>query len=294
MLNYKIKNPMKNILLLVSSSLLLVISLKAQDAERKVRFGLKISPTPTWFRSDNKNVEKSGTNFGFGFGLQTEFRINPTASFVTGIGGDMLGGKQAYKNNAQGYVLNKDNEYVDSKQIDFGAGATSFTASSNSNKFYEIKSRSVKATYVTIPVLLKLMTKDISGMKYYGIFGGNIAIQTKFNATDEVALVSYNSSLAKYEAATSTSKIEDLRPNGDLIPVNLALNVGIGAEYNLSGSTSLFFSINYLRGFINQYQRYSDIMVDNITTNVNSGTAPARSKQSAFSDAIQLNIGILF
>jgi hypothetical protein len=35
-------------------------------------------------------------------------------------------------------------------------------------------------------------------------------------------------------------------------------------------------------------------MVDNITTNVNNGTAPARSKQSAFSDAIQLNIGILF
>lgn len=285
---------MKNILLLVSSSLLLVISLKAQDADKKVRFGLKISPTPTWFRSDNKNIEKSGTKFGFGFGLQTEFKINSTASFVTGIGGDMLGGKQAYKNNAQGYVLNKDNEYVDSKQIDFGAGATSFTASSNSNKFYEIKSRSVKATYVTIPVLLKLMTKDISSMKYYGIFGGNIAIQTKFNATDEVALVSYNASSGKYEAATSTSKIEDLRPSGDLIPINLGLNVGIGAEYNLSGSTSLFFSINYLRGFINQYQRYSDIMVDNITTNVNNGTAPARSKQSAFSDAIQLNIGILF
>jgi len=285
---------MKNILLIVSSSLLLVISLKAQDADKKVRFGLKISPTPTWFRSDNKNIEKSGTKFGFGFGLQTEFRINSTASFVTGIGGDMLGGKQAYKNNAQGYVLNKDNEYVDSKQIDFGAGATSFTASSNSNKFYEIKSRSVKATYVTIPVLLKLLTKDISGMKYYGMFGGNIAIQTKFNATDEVALVSFNTSTGKYEAATSTSKIEDLRPSGDLIPINLGLNVGIGAEYNLSGSTSLFFSINYLRGFINQYQRYSDVMVDNITTNVNNGTSPSRSKQSAFSDAIQLNIGILF
>jgi len=285
---------MKNILLIVSSSLLLVISLKAQDADKKVRFGLKISPTPTWFRSDNKNIEKSGTKFGFGFGLQTEFRINSTASFVTGIGGDMLGGKQAYKNNAQGYVLNKDNEYVDSKQIDFGASATSFTASSNSNKFYEIKSRSVKATYVTIPVLLKLLTKDISGMKYYGMFGGNIAIQTKFNATDEVALVSFNTSTGKYEAATSTSKIEDLRPSGDLIPINLGLNVGIGAEYNLSGSTSLFFSINYLRGFINQYQRYSDVMVDNITTNVNNGTSPSRSKQSAFSDAIQLNIGILF
>jgi len=296
MLNYKIIKQMKKILLLVSSSLLLVNSFVAQDtdADKKFRFGLRIAPTPTWLRSDYKNVEKSGARFGFGFGLQTEFRINSTASFVTGIGGDFLGGKQSYKNNGQGYVLTKDNEYTKSVDTDFTTGASSFTASSNTNKFYEIKSRSVKTTYVTIPVLLKLMTKDISGLKYYGLFGGNIAIQTKFKATDEVALLSYNASSMKYEASSSTSKIEDLRPTGDLIPINLALNVGIGAEYNLSGSTSFFFSINYIRGFINQYQGTSDIMVDKITENLNAGTKPSRSKQSGFSDGLQINLGILF
>jgi hypothetical protein len=296
MLNYKIKKHMKKILLLVSSSLLLVNSFNAQDtdADKKFRFGLRIVPTPTWLRStDTKLVEKGAAKFGFGFGLQTEFRINSTASFVTGIGGDFLGGKQTYK-NGQGYVLNKDNGYVDSKQSDFTLGASSFTASSNTNKFYELKSRSVKATYVTIPVLLKLMTKDISGLKYFGMFGGNIAIQTKFRATDEVALLSWNTTTGKYDAASSTSKIEDLRPTGDLIPLNLALNVGIGAEYNLSGSTSFFVSINYIRGFINQYQATSDIMVDKITENLNAGTAPTKSKQSGFSDGLQINLGILF
>ena len=176
MLNYKIKKHMKKILLLVSSSLLLVNSFNAQDteADKKFRFGLRVTPTPTWLRSaDTKSVEKTGAKFGFGFGLQTEFRINSTASFVTGIGGDFLGGKQTYK-NSQGYVLNKDNGYVDSKESDLTLGAQSFTVSSNTNKFYEIKSRSVKATYVTIPVLLKLMTKDISGLKYFGMFGENI------------------------------------------------------------------------------------------------------------------------
>ncbi len=287
---------MKKILLLVSSSLLLVNSFNAQDteADKKFRFGLRVTPTPTWLRSaDTKSVEKGGTKFGFGFGLQTEFRINSTASFVTGIGGDFLGGKQTYK-NSQGYVLDKDNGYVDSKATDLTLGANSFTASSNTNKFYEIKSRSVKATYVTIPVLLKLMTKDISGLKYFGMFGGNIAIQTKFRATDEVALLSWNSTLGKYEAATATSKIEDMRPSGDLIPVNVALNVGIGAEYNLSGSTSFFLSINYIRGFINQYQGTSQIMVDKLTENVNAGTKATNSKQSAFSDGLQINLGVLF
>ena len=287
---------MKKILLLVSSSLLLVNSFNAQDteADKKFRFGLRVTPTPTWLRSaDTKSVEKTGAKFGFGFGLQTEFRINSTASFVTGIGGDFLGGKQTYK-NSQGYVLNKDNGYVDSKESDLTLGAQSFTVSSNTNKFYEIKSRSVKATYVTIPVLLKLMTKDISGLKYFGMFGGNIAIQTKYRATDEVALLSWNSTSGKYEAATATSKIEDMRPSGDLIPVNVALNVGLGAEYNLSGSTSFFLSINYIRGFINQYQGTSQIMVDKLTENVNAGTKATNSKQSAFSDGLQINLGILF
>jgi hypothetical protein len=296
MLNYKIKKYMKKILLLVSSSLLLVNSFVAQDtdADKKFRFGLRIAPTPTWLRSDYKNVEKSGTRFGFGFGLQTEFRINSTASFVTGIGGDLLGGKQSYKNNGQGYVLTKDNEYTDSDNTNFTTGASSFTTATTTNKFYEIKSRSVKATYVTIPVLLKLMTKDISGFKYYGVFGGNIAIQTKFKATDEVALVSYDTNTMKYVASGSTTKIEDLRPSGDLIPVNVALNVGLGAEYNLSGSTSFFVSINYIRGFINQYQGTSDIMVDKITESLNTGTKPSKSKQSGFSDGLQINLGILF
>ena len=288
---------MKKILLIVSSTLLLANStfFAQDDADKKFRFGLRISPTPTWLRStDTKLVEKGGTKFGFGFGLQTEFRINSTASFVTGIGGDFLGGKQTYK-NGQGYVLDKDNQYVDSKDFDFSKGASAINSSNlnDGNKLYEIKSRSVKATYVTIPVLLKLMTKDISGFKYFGMFGGNIAIQTKFRVTDEITELKYDSGSNSY-VSNGSSNITDMKPSGDLIPINIGLNVGIGAEYNLSGSTSFFVSLNYLRGFINQYQGTSDIMVDKITENVNKGTAPSKSKQSALSDGIQINIGVLF
>ena len=287
---------MKKILLIVSSTLLLAnVTFAQDDADKKFRFGLRVSPTPTWLRStDTKLVEKGGTKFGFGFGLQMEFRINSTASFVTGIGGDFLGGKQTYK-NGQGYALDKDNQYVDSKDFDFAQGpALTYSSSLTSgNKLYELKSRNVKATYVTIPVLLKLMTKDISGFKYFGAFGGNIAIQTKFRATDEISELKYDAVSNSY-ASNGSSTITDMRPSGDLIPLNIGLNVGIGAEYNLSGSTSVFLSINYLRGFINQYQGTSDIIVDKVVENVNKATAPTKSKQSAISDGVQINVGILF
>lgn len=286
---------MKKILLLVSSISLLANGLIAQDntstenEQKTFRFGLKISPTPTWLRSNELNyIKNDGVKLGFGFGLQTEFAINSTASFVTGLGGDFLGGKQTYL-KGQGYVLTKDNEYTESKNTDFTKDLTTAT----DKKFYEINSRTTKISYVTIPVMLKLMTKDISHFKYFGMFGGNIAVQTKFRVTDEITELRHNGSTY---SEFGKSNITEMRPDGDLIPVNIGLNAGIGAEYNLSGSTSVFLSLNYLRGFINQYQNTSEIMVDQIRENLNNNpkTTPKSSKQSALSDGIQLNIGILF
>jgi opacity protein-like surface antigen len=299
-LNYIKKKYMKNILLLVSSTLLLASNMIAQDAnDKKVRFGLKVCGTPTWLRSTDVNtVNSSGVKFGAGFGLQIEFRINSTSSFVTGIGGDLLGGKQVYK-KGQGYILTKDNGYTDSKNTDFSAGTVGLSNSmdANGNKFYEINSRTVKTNYVTIPVLLKLMTKDISSFKYFGIFGGNIAVQTKFSANDDISELKYNSTTTQYETSSTSIVITDKRPTGDLIPINIGLNVGMGFEYNLSGSTSVFFSVNYLRGFINQYQSKSQLMVDKLKENLNAtpiSTKPVDSKQSAFCDGVQINVGILF
>lgn len=290
---------MKKISILVSSIVLLANTISAQNAnDKKMRFGLKVTPTPTWLRSnDIKLVENGGAKFGFGFGLQAEFALTSTASFVTGIGGDFLGGKQTYKVN-QGYALSKDNTtYIDYTKIDYNKSANGINSSNNDgNNFYTIASRSVKTTYVTIPVLLKLMTKDISGFKYFGVFGGNIAIQTKFRATEELKQLNFNTITNTYDESATTITIQDMRPTGDLIPVNVALNAGLGAEYNISGTTSLFLSINYIRGFINQYQATSQFMIDNMKSTINSNGAlkPVGSKQSAFSDGIQINIGVLF
>jgi hypothetical protein len=291
---------MKKILVLVSSTVLLVNTLVAQDAaDKNVRFGLRVSPTPTWLRSnDTKIIDNGGTKFGFGFGLQIEFKINSTASFVTGVGGDFLGGTQTYK-AGQGYALSKDNStYVDSKNLNFNKDAQAISSSTDKDyNYYELKSRSVKASYVTIPVLLKLMTKDISGFKYFGMFGGNIAIQTKYRATDNVSMLTYNDVPKLYESTSTTVAISDMRPSGDIVPVNVALNVGLGAEYNISGSTSLFVSVNYIRGFINQYTHTSSSMVNDIKTKINNNNATGAlvpSTQSALSDGVQINIGVLF
>ena len=42
----------------------------AQDSgnsfDKKFRFGLRITPQPTWFSTGDKNIETNGAKFGFG------------------------------------------------------------------------------------------------------------------------------------------------------------------------------------------------------------------------------------
>lgn len=286
---------MKKVFSIAAAALLITNVLFAEDGDdRKVRFGLKVTPTPTWMRSnDTKLVENSGMKFGFGFGLQIEFKINSTAAFVTGIGGDFLGGKQIYK-NGQGYMINTgDNGYRESGTITYQylPGVMHANSMVDDYKFYELKSREIKVTYITLPILLKLMTKDISGFKYFGVFGANVAVATKYKVTDEITELNYT---AGGFSSGGSSTLSDMTPSGDYLPFNAGLNVGLGMEYNLSGSTSAFISFNYCRGFINQYKSESKVIVDNLKESLNNMKTPVKSKQSAFSDGVQINIGMLF
>ena len=285
---------MKKVFSIAAAALLITNVIFAEDGDdRKVRFGLKVTLTPTWMRSnDSKLVDNNGTKFGFGFGLQLEFKINSTASFVTGIGGDFLGGKQIYK-NGQGYVLNSDKNYVESDKLTWGKSPVGMdvTRVLDGQTFYELKTREIKITYITLPILLKLMTKDISGFKYFGVFGGNLSVATNYRVTDEITEL--NLTATGYQSG-GTVTLSDMKPTGDYVPFNAALNVGIGMEYNLSGTTSAFISFNYCRGFINQYTNNSKVIVEDFKNNLNGMKTPSQSKQSGFSDGVQINIGMLF
>ncbi len=76
----------------------------------------------------------------------------------------------------------------------------------------------------------------------------------------------------------------------DCIPIRLGLNAGLGAEYRLAGSTSLFFSANFVNSFIPTLKSTSVYNYTNIDTNGNFSYA----KQSAKPMGVQINIGVMF
>jgi len=292
---------MKKILFLVSSSLLLANSFLAQDSnndfDKKFRFGLRVAAEPTWLSSNNNFTTKGKAGFGFGFGLVTEFKLSDIVHFQTGIGGDFEKASVTYKNTAFSqangssafYALNSDGDLIEAKD---GVGTTSYNASTNHN--YLVTERKIKATYVTVPLLLKMMTKEISGLRYFGMFGGELGIRTGLKADDQVQEISYNGLPPTLILVDKENSSLDIGKDGSLIPLRFGLNVGLGTEYRISGSTALFINVNYFHSFTNTMRKDSKYMYTKSTTDQNGNMDFSNLKQGLMMRSIRINLGVMF
>lgn len=283
------------------------------DFDKKFRFGLRVSAQPTWFRSGNGNTEKLKTGFGFGFGLVTEWKLSDIIRINTGIGGDIESGSVSFRNAgfdpnipstnnnyAVFYVINKDGDLLEPKS---DVKAESFDRQIGS-KTYVLKEREIRTTHVTIPITLKMLTKEYSGFRYFGQFGVDLGIRTAFKASD---VYSYTGTFAASTStanplgtinwvAGGTNETVPISKDGSLVPIRLGLNVGAGAEYRIAGSTSLFFSVNYFSAFTNLMRNDSKYAY---TANSFDGTSGKYTSFASFSqalkmNAVRINFGVMF
>lgn len=291
---------MKKLLFSLITVSFISTSLLAQDPIAniaKVRFGLRISPQPTWFSSGDKNATPAGAKFGFGFGLNLEFRLSDVAALQTGIGGDFEGGKYTFRNDPANnyqvmYLMNESNELIDPNGSTDGVKNKEY----KSNTAFILKGRTVKTSYVTVPLILKLSTKEYNGFKYFGMFGGEIGVRLKATAED-----SYHGSgkFSYYNADTmfvfkSSPGIESqssIDVTKDFSLIRLNFNAGLGAEYRIAGSTSIFVNINYFRCLTNQTRKESNFAF--YKTEPSSGKS-TYIQQALKASGIRINVGILF
>jgi hypothetical protein len=262
--------------------------LLAQDDSKTVRFGVFGRATPTWYSMPtNNNYSKGGAIFGAGFGLNLEFRITNVVSFQTGVGGDFDGGKIKYAYTL-GSGFNPANYYFTAYYLDKtpalaeikDKNPSDFSSSQYSGRF--LTSRQIHTTYVTVPLILKMKTKEISGFKYFVDFGANVGVlasaKADDNTTDGYSNFSYKS-LSIYK---------------DCNPIRVGLNVGGGAEYRLAGTTSIFLSVNYVNSFISVVKATSIYNATGVDySHFSSGTF-TYAAQSLKTNGIQINVGLLF
>ena len=277
---------MKKLLYTVTALAFSVSGLQAQEAapadESKFRFGLRFTPQPTWLVSADKNNTPSGAVLGFGFGLNIEYKFTSTAALLTGIGGDFEGGRYTVKNDPGVYEvrywLNESGELVDPS-----------ASAAKGNTGYHLNERKINATFLTIPAILKMSTKEYNGLKYSGMFGGEIGVRMKAKATDTYfSYTTYNDSLPRTFVGDLTEPDVDINEEAGRFPLRLGMNAGAGVEYRLGGTTSLFLSINYFRSFTNLMQKKSDFTI------FRSDGGYQFVRQDLKLTGIRINIGIMF
>jgi len=223
------------------------VSVTEDNDIKNFRFGLQVGTSFDWLNIDKeKKFEKGGAGIGFDWGLQMEFKLNKTLSVLTGLSLK----SNTFKLNYEGassfdstFYFLSDDEFVKFDTASF---------SSNSDKLYLLKNRKIKANYINIPIALKMKTNEIGYLTYYGQFGVNLGILTKARAFDitesqDVTMIpAHGDTLIAYQFTKNDDKEnEKIDLTNTVSKIRLGLLVGGGAEYNFSGNTSAFLTIQY-------------------------------------------------
>ncbi len=254
---------------------------KAQDEEKSFRFGLRIDPSMNWYKVDNeKKFESAGSSVGFGWGLHTEIKLSENASWTNAIGLFYDKGNINYKvSSSTGdsvyYMLNGDDE-----QQEFTSDTMSTLPTGAS--IYRLGTRSYTVNYAHLQTCIKMKTKEIGYITYFGQFGLNLGIKTKARANDD-------SEVFASPNWTNSAK-EKIDVTKDAAFMKLGINIGFGLEFNISGSTSAFACLSYNHGFTNAVGKKSDFLK---TTDDTTGKW-IDIEQKFTARNIALTVGILF
>lgn len=143
-------------------SLILVLALLTSllYSQEKFSGGVYVSPQISWFKPDNKQVQKEKGRMSFGFGLTSDIALTNAFSLNIGLGFNNAGGSLKYLDSIPKI------ETVDST-------------------YTNIKANTVlkyKLQYVELPISIKGKTKEIGYISYFLKFGISPLIRYKARA----------------------------------------------------------------------------------------------------------------
>lgn len=211
-------------MILIALTVFSCCQVSAQYANRS-RFGLKATPSLSWFNPSSKDMENDGIKMDFSYGLMAEFPFNDNTAFATGFEVMNNGGKVDFEKFP-------DNPYYVEDEDTFN-----------------LDNREYKIRYVNLPLALKFKTNEIGYTMFYGIFGFDTGFRIKAMADDNGKFI---------ESGDTENNNVDV--SDDVNFIRLALNIGAGVEYYLAGETHLLVGVNFSNGFNNVLKNESNLL----------------------------------
>ena len=218
---------MKNVTILVFGMLITQLSF----AQGEFRFGLKGSSNFGWVGGTSKNIVNDGTTVAFGYGIMGDYYF-----------------KSNYGISAEIMLSNIKSKFKVTEPLAFNS-AMSDTV--NDLRYeYNIQ-------YLDIPLTMKIRTKEIGDMTYFGQFG----VSMGFALNAKTSIVS--TGLPKFISDQEPTEYRVNDAEGDAFTVNnfddkvflfrLPLIIGGGVEYKMAGSTSLQIGVRIANAFTDMF-----------------------------------------
>ena len=286
---------MKNLFLITILTFChLNIQIKAQESvdpivkvvnekDSKVRFGIKGISSIGWLMPENsRRFSRYQLGLGYGWGLNLEMKINKTTFFRTGFS---LTNFKAGLNYFDDELPQHEETYYVVK--DFEIVEWESTSTAPDGEIFQLLNRKYNLSYVNIPLILKLKTNEIGYFTYFGEFGGLLSLKTNANVEDRC--IPLNDTLAPL-SSEAVSTFDNLDLSQGTQPFRAGLSLGAGAEYNFSGSTSLFFQVNWNYFVTNMLtkqdnEKYLRTFDDGVFEKLGAKSIPGR---------VSISVGILF
>jgi Outer membrane protein beta-barrel domain len=207
-----------NTLLFVS----IFICATAQKRDSKLRIGFKLDPNIAWMNNDENGITSGGNGLGLSYGFMVDYNFGGNYYFSSGISIANVGTKLAYTGNQW------PNKQVGLVFADTGLATNVATYKMN-------------IQYLEIPFALKLKTNNSSKLNYWGSFGGFVSFPIK--ARTDISTNFKVGGIANFSE-------ENHNFIGDIQPINLGMQVGVGVEYEISESNTLQAGLIFNNGLL--------------------------------------------
>ncbi|MDB4606258.1 PorT family protein [Crocinitomicaceae bacterium] len=251
-------------------------------ADKKVQAGLTFNAGANFLSPSSSRIKINGAGsiVSVGLNLHSAFKSSPNLAIATGLEFDF--GKNKFSLNDSTRADYDDGEYLTKEQAETYDNDNDITTNYLT---YNIESRIVSTTKLTIPLMLLFRTNFIGDFRYFGKFG----IRNTF-------LLSHSIEDSGGQLGGNNDNNILMSSPGEMFLYNGSIGLTAGAEWNFVGSTCLVLEAGYYYGITPYFLDRKD---DNKTM-YNVGTElifpPSRSYYSASARQNQLifKLSILF
>lgn len=222
-------------LLLFASASMAQNKTKEAITEKKIKLGLLSVGQISWIATETSNIKGAGVKGGLNIGLSTDYFFNENYALSV----ELLHSTTGFKVMANAI----DYQYNDSTLI------------SRSDVTIDYRYRSFQ-----IPISIKLRTNEIGYLRYFGQVGvapsfAYRAIRANYSPNFFPDVIEGEDRLVNergkdFNQGDPRFNLSEDNVRGIILPILL----GAGAEWNISGQTSLIFGLRYEYGINNLFK----------------------------------------